>query len=540
LDFLGPLELRLKEAIERNNTVAKEDVGRALHAAELAGQRLDTTLVELGFLSELQLFDILSTELGVREFTLPPSISITPIDKLPPSYLAEVNVIPLSTSNETVALGMVNPFDDLAVACIELKTGLNATRVRLSPSTFSELWKSAYGEHVNAALTEHIAPAVAASVSDLAMLRDSASEAPVVRFVQNAIRRSVEMGASDIHLRPLGHKAEMLFRVDGELIAQLPPDGAMLAAVISRLKIMAGLDISERRLPQDGKIRTNIAGRAIDIRMSTLALADGEGVVLRLLSRELTRASLSDLGFSQAISIGLEQSLHNHDGLLLVTGPTGSGKSTTLHAMMRRIWRPELSIVSIEDPVEYRSEGISQIEVDEKIGLTFPKILRSVLRHDPDVIMVGEIRDAETAAIAVQAALTGHLVLATLHTNSALAAIPRLVDMGVEPYMLAAVLRGVLAQRLLKRRCAACDNGAAEDGSPCASCNGTGAKGRVAVGEFARLEPVLVEALATTAEVSEELRHQLGLTGYVPLQHDLDVRRRSGEIYRDGEAGDLR
>jgi general secretion pathway protein E len=384
------------------------------------------------------------------------------------------------------------------------------------------------------------------SDADVTALRDSASDAPVVRFVQETIRAAVAEGASDIHLKPLPHGAEMFFRIDGRLERRRAPEAALYASVISRTKILANLDIAERRLPQDGKLAVTVAGETIDVRVSTMAHVHGEGAVLRLLSRQLVRTSLGDLGFSPHIEMGLQRLMAMSEGLIVVTGPTGSGKSTTLHALLQQLVRPDLNIVTVEDPVEYRVDGISQIQVDEKVGLTFPKILRSLLRQDPDIILIGEIRDAETASIAVQAALTGHLVLATLHTNSALAAVPRLIDMGVEPYLLAAVTKGVLAQRLMRRRCTegtdaprtdlrlVPDHATAMLHDPhCSHCGGSGYAGRVAVGELALLDSELVEALAVSLTLPRDLELRLQRNGFVPMREDAAARMRAGEIIAD-------
>jgi general secretion pathway protein E len=311
------------------------------------------------------------------------------------------------------------------------------------------------------------------------------------------------------------------------------PELRMFPNVISRLKILAGLDIAERRLPQDGRIRVNVAGKPIDIRISTMPHVNGESAVLRLLARELAVSNLSELGFSPAIEEGLIRLFRASDGLILVTGPTGSGKSTTLHAALKQLIRPEVNVVTIEDPVEYRVDGAAQIQIDEKVGLTFPRALRSLLRQDPDIILIGEIRDAETARIAVQAALTGHLVLATLHTNSAPAAIPRLIDMGVESYLLPAVLRGVLSQRLVRRLCSTCHGKArGSDTGACPGCGGSGYTGRVAVGELLQLDPGIAEWLTGNPEFSGEQIERLRRGGYRPLREDAQAKLAAGEIAR--------
>jgi general secretion pathway protein E len=503
----------LAAALESGGSVSPADLARARKAAAAAHERLDQALIGLGLLTELQRTELLGQLFGV-EALRPEDAPGEPVlpDLLRAGYLLSVSVLPVRADAQILVLAMVDPFDDFAASALALKTGCQVRRLRIGKTEFAELFAALYGAE-GAAIAMPEAEPTEATSGDIELLRDAASDAPVIRFVQESIASAVTLAASDIHLRPTRTGAEMLFRIDGELRPQPAPEGRGLASIVSRLKILANLDISERRLPQDGRIRANVAGRPVDIRLSTMPHVHGEGAVLRLLSRELAAGSLGELGFSPAIGQGLEQLFGAADGLVLVTGPTGSGKSTTLHAALKQLVRPGLNVVTIEDPVEYRVDGAAQIQVDEKLGLTFPRVLRSLLRQDPDIILVGEIRDAETARIAVQAALTGHLVLATLHTNSAPAAVPRLIDMGVEPYLLAAVLRGVLAQRLVRRA----------------------GGGRIAVGELVLLEATLTEQLASAA-LDPALRERLSATGYRPLIEDARQRAVRGEI----DAAELR
>jgi general secretion pathway protein E len=516
---------KLAAFLAQHDAVRRDDLARARAAAEIADKRLDQALLDLGLLTEAALREVLAQQFGVAD-ALPGDLPQAPVlsDELSPTYLAAAGALPLNSSSDTLALAMVDPFDDFTATAISLKTGRSVVRRRISRQRFEAAMADVYGAAFAPDTNTSGDEATEANTSDVELLRDAASDAPVIRFVQDALRAAVGQNASDIHLRPMRGGAEMLFRVQGELIAQTPPEPRQFASIISRLKILAGLDISERRLPQDGRIRANVAGRPVDIRISTMPHIHGEAAVLRLLSRELAVSGLGELGFSDAIQGQLESLFTAADGLILVTGPTGSGKSTTLHAALKRLIRPDLNVVTIEDPVEYRIDGAAQIQVDEKIGLTFPRVLRSLLRQDPDIILVGEIRDAETAKIAVQAALTGHLVLATLHTNSALAAVPRLVDMGVEPYLLGAVLRGVLAQRLVRRLCTHCG------GSGCEPCNHSGYAGRVAIGELLLLDAELSESLARSLELPVTQQDRLRRTGYRPLCEDAEDRVRNGEI----------
>ena len=322
-------------------------------------------------------------------------------------------------------------------------------------------------------------------------LLEAADDAPIIRMLNALLTQAARDGASDIHIEPYERSSSVRFRVDGTLREVVQPNRALHAALISRLKIMAELDIAEKRLPQDGRISLRIGGRAIDVRVSTLPSAHGERAVLRLLDKTEARYSLSGLGMSGDVLTRFQQLVHQPNGIVLVTGPTGSGKSTTLYAALQTIDTSTTNVLTVEDPIEYELPGIGQTQVNAKIDLTFATALRAILRQDPDVIMIGEIRDYETAQIAIQASLTGHLVLATLHTNDAPSAITRLTDMGVEPFLLSSSLLGVLAQRLVRKLCPACkrsDESVA--GSTrwrpvgCPACNQTGYKGRTGIYEL--------------------------------------------------------
>jgi general secretion pathway protein E len=538
---LGP---QLAEYLESAGIIRAGDLSRAKAAATTADKRLDEALVELGIATEDRLTSLLATVFHIEDYDPDgrPGEPVLP-DLLSPPYLASAQAIPIACDADTLTLAMVDAFDDFTANAIALKTDRTVLRKRITPSQFESIFPELYGELPGFAGQIEDDVAADAESRDIDVLRDAASDAPVIRFVQETIRRAVVAGASDIHLKPSRNAAELQFRVDGTLVAQASPDAKMLPSILSRLKILANLDISERRLPQDGRIRTSVGGRPVDIRIATMPHIHGEAAVLRILSREIAISSLSDLGFSPGVQDGLGKLFGATEGLVLVTGPTGSGKSTTLHAALRRLIRPELNVVTIEDPVEYRIDGAAQIQVDEKIGLTFPRVLRSLLRQDPDIILVGEIRDAETARIAVQAALTGHLVLATLHTNSATAAVPRLVDMGIEPYLLAAVLRGVLAQRLVRKLCPSCAieesrmwDGSRESspsrkvGPGCTHCSDSGYVGRLAIGELVLLDPELTEALAQSSELPRRLMERLTTSGYQPLRHDAMSRVSKGEV----------
>jgi general secretion pathway protein E len=353
-------------------------------------------------------------------------------------------------------------------------------------------------------------------------LLEAADDAPIIRMLNALLTQGVRDGASDIHIEPYERSSAVRFRVDGTLREVVQPNKALHAALISRLKIMAELDISEKRLPQDGRISLRLGSRAIDVRVSTLPGAHGERAVLRLLDKTETRFSLEALGMSGQVLAGFDRLIHQPHGIVLVTGPTGSGKTTTLYASLARMDTATTNVLTVEDPIEYELPGIGQTQVNAKIDLTFAKALRAILRQDPDVIMIGEIRDYETAQIAIQASLTGHLVLATLHTNDAPSAVTRLTDMGVEPFLLSSSLLGVLAQRLVRQLCTACRRQDAQGlwhAVGCPACGHTGYKGRTGVYELMTADEA-VRALIHNRAAESELTTAALTGGLRPMRED--------------------
>ena len=353
-------------------------------------------------------------------------------------------------------------------------------------------------------------------------LLEAANDAPIIRMLNALLTQAAKDGASDIHIEPYERSSAVRFRVDGTLREVVQPNRALHAALISRLKIMAELDIAEKRLPQDGRISLRIGGRAIDVRVSTLPSAHGERAVLRLLDKSESKFTLEALGMNGKVLSAFNSLVHQPHGIVLVTGPTGSGKTTTLYASLSRIDTATTNVLTVEDPIEYELAGIGQTQVNAKIDLTFGKALRAILRQDPDVIMIGEIRDFETAQIAIQASLTGHLVLATLHTNDAPSAITRLIDMGIEPYLLSSSLLGAQAQRLVRKLCLACKRQDA-DGRwhpvGCPACSNTGYKGRTGVYELMVVDDTL-RGLIHNRAAESELFSAARAHGFVPMRDD--------------------
>ncbi|MFZ2989003.1 type II secretion system ATPase GspE [Ideonella sp.] len=361
-------------------------------------------------------------------------------------------------------------------------------------------------------------------------LLEAANDAPIIRMLNALLTQAAKDGASDIHIEPYERSSSVRFRVDGTLREVVQPNKALHAALISRLKIMAELDIAEKRLPQDGRISLRIGGKAIDVRVSTLPSAHGERAVLRLLDKSESKFTLEGLGMDGAVLTAFDKLVHQPHGIVLVTGPTGSGKTTTLYASLGRLETATTNILTVEDPVEYELAGIGQTQVNAKIDLTFAKALRAILRQDPDVIMIGEIRDFETAQIAIQASLTGHLVLATLHTNDAPSAVTRLIDMGVEPFLLSSSLLGVQAQRLVRKLCKHCkrqDDEGRWHPVGCPECSHTGYKGRTGVYELMVVDEA-VQALIHNRAAESEIIESARRNGLVSMREDGERLVREG------------
>lgn len=430
---------------------------RARRAATKTGERFDHVLAKLGLVADAILLDALARHLGVSVAT-PRDLPEAPImpETVRAPFVRSRQVLPLAADPVRLVVATVDPFDDEPARALTYLTGRQVSKVLISSGDFSSAVQSLYGEREIHAASPADPRAEEASETDVQRLRDIANEAPVIRLANQIISDAVGAKSSDIHIEPGIDGVAVRYRVDGHLRQTQLLASGLRAAVTSRIKIMAKLDIAERRMPQDGRIKIPVRGVDIDFRVSTIPTAYGESIVMRILDRARVELDFVKLGFDAGRIAALEGLMDQPNGIVLVTGPTGSGKTTTLYAALKRLNRPNVKVFTVEDPIEYQIGGINQVQVHPAIGLDFPHALRSILRQDPDIVMIGEIRDLETARIAIQASLTGHLVFSTLHTNSAAATITRLIDMGVENYLLASTVNGILAQRLVRRLCPHC------------------------------------------------------------------------------------
>ena len=430
---------------------------RAKRAAAKTGERFDHVLAKLGLVADALLLDALARHLGMAVAT-PSDLPETPImpETVRPPFIRSCQVLPLAVDHARLIVAAVDPFDQEPARALTYLTGREVSTVLISSGEFSSAVRSLYGERDLEAASPLDSRSEEASETDVQRLRDIANEAPVIRLANRIISDAVMAKSSDIHIEPGVDGVAVRYRVDGHLRQTQLLASGLRAAVTSRIKIMAKLDIAERRMPQDGRIKIPVRGVDIDFRVSTIPTAYGESIVMRILDRARVELDFVKLGFDPDRISGLEGLMDQPNGIVLVTGPTGSGKTTTLYAALQRLNRPNVKVFTVEDPIEYQIAGINQVQVHPTIGLDFPHALRSILRQDPDIVMIGEIRDLETARIAIQASLTGHLVFSTLHTNSAAATVTRLIDMGVENYLLASTVNGILAQRLVRRLCPHC------------------------------------------------------------------------------------
>ncbi len=539
--------LRLGELLVSKGYLKPEDLQAALQRQEQESRRrlLGEILVESQLCTEEQILECLAVECGVPFVKLDARLYDPKIvDVLPREYIEQNLILPLFVVRGVLTVAVSEPSNLFLIDEIRSLTNLQVQIVAATTRDIRRMITNLPNSKVFVIddIIEDNQSAdvtlIEEAIEDIGDIEEVAGQSPVIRLVNYLIYSAVKEGASDIHIEPAERCLRVRFRLDGRLHKQLEVPLRLLPAVTSRIKIMASLDISERRLPQDGRVHVLLEGRKIDLRVSTFPNARGEKTVLRVLDTRNVSLNLEELGFAEDILTQFQHHIHAPNGIILVTGPTGSGKSTTLYAAINAIATMENNVCTVEDPIEYHLPLINQFQVQEKIGLTFSKSLRTLLRQDPDVIMVGEIRDEETARTAIQAALTGHLVLSTLHTNDACAAVTRLVNMGVEPYLIAASVNMILAQRLVRRICPKCKTTydpprnvrrALERmgfeipefyrGVGCRSCRNTGYRGRIGVHELLCITEEMRDLIISNPSIAA-LRHLALQNGMVTLAHD--------------------
>ena len=544
LDGDVPAVQQSVEALVRQaGLLTQEATARALLAAQESGERFAVVATRLGLISEAALATAIADATGLAVIAAAdfPAAPLLP-ETLSVEFLRANRALPVAVADDAVTVVVNDPFESFVQEALEF---VFARPVCLALARASD---------IDAAIDRLYGPAAAAAEGaddfvdedDVERLKDMVSDAPVIRAVNRLIAQASDARASDIHIEPAEDRLAIRFRIDGVLQEREPLSPAMRAPLVSRIKVMAGLNIAERRLPQDGRFRIAVRGHDIDLRVATAPAIHGESVVMRILDRSKLALDFATLGFDEAVTAQLRAAINRPFGIVLVTGPTGSGKTTTLYAALAELNTSERKLLTVEDPIEYRLPGVIQTQVNPQIGFTFGSALRAFLRLDPDVMMVGEIRDTETAQIAVQAALTGHMILSTLHTNSAAGAITRLIDMEVEPFLLSSVLSGVLAQRLVRRLCTSCrepyraspelcaDLGLPGDDPPvfyratgCDGCGGSGYAGRTTVHEFLAIDDVIAKLILQRADAREIARAAL-TANMRTLRDDGIAKARSG------------
>jgi type II secretion system protein E len=512
--------------------LSEETLHEALDRFRRTGESLGRCLTALGWLDEKSALEALAETLQIRFIQL----SETEIDRtaatgIPGELIHKSRIIPISEVDGHLLIAMENPFDFQTVDHIRILTGKQVERAICTESDMEAAMQTFYGFSVERMIKHLELPGEEpVDSAEIGHLREIASEPTVVNLVNLMCARAIRNRASDIHIEPFENKLKVKYRIDGVLHDMPSPPKHLQDAIISRVKIMADMNIAERYVPQDGHIELNFEGRQVDVRVATIPTIFGECVVLRLLDKTSFLFGLDGLGFEEKTLARYRRVLENPHGIVLVCGPTGCGKTTTLYASLNAIYTTERKFITIEDPVEYELEGINQIPVRPKRGLTFANGLRSIVRQDPDVIMVGEIRDSDTAEIAIRSALTGHLVLSSLHTNDAPESIARLLDMGVQPYLIASAVRGILAQRLVRKVCTACrerfqpseaqlvqirsELGGEHEvvlyrGRGCSECNNTGYRARTAILELLIVDEGLRDCILQRASASA-IRQQVG------------------------------
>ncbi len=515
---------QLGDILLEGGLVSPTQLEAAYEEQQRVGRALGRVLIEQGVLTESQLVSALATQIGLRFVDLSDfAVDGSAVGRVPGPVCRRHSAMPIGFEDGKLLVAMADPANVFAIDDIRSLAGMDvkpvvATRADVTAAIDRYYRADSDMDDITSILDAQ------EEEDDLTKVKEIVEDAPIVKYVNLLITQAIQDRASDIHLEPTEHDLRVRFRIDGVLHEVMRSPKAIQSGVISRLKIMADINIAERRIPQDGRLSVNAHGRKVDLRVATLPTVWGEKVVMRILDNSTARLDLTDLGFSESNYERYSQSFTKPYGMILVTGPTGSGKSTTLYATLNIVSRPEVNVITVEDPVEYRLPGINQVQTNNKAGLTFASALRSILRSDPDIVLIGEIRDHETGQIAVEAALTGHLVLSTLHTNDAPSAVSRLTEMGIEPFLVGSALDAVLAQRLARRLCPKCKESYQptpeflvasrfpwQDGEPmpelfrpvgCSACSKTGYKGRLALHEVMvvseEIERLAVEKASAT------------------------------------------
>ena len=543
-----PQTRQLGQILQEKGLVTDEQIQQALaHQREQGHSKLlGEVLIEQRYVTEEQVAEVLAEAYGVPYAKVSPRIADPKvIEMLPREFVEKHIVMPLFLVNNKLTVAVSEPANLFLIEEIEKVSGYSVQIVAATAHNIQQTMQ-AYLPAANVFVIDEIVDdiqtkdfsVVEKQITDITNLEEVAGHSPVIKLVNYLVYCAVQEGASDIHIEPDENKLRVRYRVDGRLFEKISPPYQMHAAVVSRIKIMASLDISERRVPQDGGIHVMLDGRPIDLRVSTMPGKHGEKVVIRIIDNRNILVSLEKLGFSYEMLKSFKQAVHQPNGILLVTGPTGSGKSTTLYSVLAELNQPDVNICTVEDQIEFNLPGVNQFQVNEKAGFNFTNALRALLRQDPDIIMLGEIRDQDTAKIATQAALTGHLVLSTLHTNDAPSAVTRLFNIGVEPYLVAASMRAVLAQRLVRKICSNCKEPvdveapmkrAAEKvvggietfyhGKGCSKCRNSGFSGRIGIFELLVPSDRLLDAVAGGAGL-QQLREIGADEGYTALRID--------------------
>jgi len=511
LDFLNFLQS------EASLTDAKNQ--RIKSAIDTSSHSIDVIITELGFVNEDDLLGLYSRYFKYDYLEGSEVLDASCAEQIGLHYLSARMIVPVQNENGKVKLAMADPFDNEAISTIEYFLDTTSEIILATRKQVSELlqiFEASIGELSPETFQDEVD---LSNDLDMERLKDIAREAPVIQLANRIIEDGVDQSATDIHVEPWEDIVRVRFRIDGVLHDYENVHKSMQAGLSTRFKILSGMNISERRLPQDGRIRTSVRGQEIDFRVSSVPSIHGETIVIRILQSSTELLQLGNLGFDENAQATLDRIITIPNGIMLVTGPTGSGKTTTLYSMLSKLNDGKSKIFTVEDPVEYRLEGVTQLQIDAAIGLDFADTLRSVLRQDPDTILIGEIRDLETARIAIQAALTGHRVLATLHTNSAVGAITRLRDMGIDSFLLSATLRGVLSQRLVRKICRSCRNETTSTG--CSECNETGFNGRTVIYEIFEVDTDASKVIGQ-GDSEDKIEVSAKQTGMVSIMNHAD------------------